>query len=41
MAGATGAAKFVDEIGNDGEIYEEQDELGDRRTYKELVNLER
>jgi len=27
MAGATGVAKFVDEIGNHGEIYEEQDEL--------------
>jgi len=40
MAGAASSAQFVDEIGNDSEIHEKHNELGDGRGSVDLIDLD-
>jgi hypothetical protein len=40
VASAVSAAQFVDEIGDDSEIHEEDDELGDGRGNVDLIDFD-
>ena len=40
MAGAASSAQFIHEVGNDSEIHEKHDELGDGRGSVDLIEFD-